>query len=621
MPDTIIIVEGEEDVQTLKNDFVISENAKIVTFDFKAHKGLLKLNIPHELVEDYISNDEEKIDELTIRFTKNWHQIKDISQFLEYDNLNIGFLIENEIVPYFFNVIKRIIGIKRIYEKEKPSKIISSSLNNIVQFQYKEKLDVVHRFKEITSSSLYYDNIEIPINIRGKTKTIHISRNMYNNIKKVIENFTNFLFNLKYNIANKDKSILLLDFNPILYSDLLSNLSTKNQQFLLLNQRRPAIWNFESLKIVKDVNCKILTLEENMKSPILEKILTDVKKFEDKILNLWKQENILKSYFTIEGESFWKIIEDDFKIMINKRNKEIVKRCILLENFFKNSKISVILEWADTAFEEKIVVHIAKKYNIPIFLLQHGTAPLNKKWEKYHYLIPYFPPQGVKSLTWGNPMKEFIVSKGFPNEDVISLGSPRHDKFFNEKHNLKNEQTVLIAANGFMQYNFAGNDTRSYEYLEKYIIKLCEIIKKKSNKKIIIKLHPGQFYFDIKPIIAKIDSSIPILQNQNIIDSIKSCDVMISLNYSTATLDAMILQKPTLTVLPEKQGYDTEDMITMGATLYEPDINNLEPMLENLLENEKFKQELIKKGNFFVDYYLTNQGTSSEKISTFLSDF
>ena len=273
------------------------------------------------------------------------------------------------------------------------------------------------------------------------------------------------------------------------------------------------------------------------------------------------------------------------------------------------------------AFEEKIAVHIAKKYKIPIFLLQHGTSPLNKKWEKYHSLIPYFPPEGVKSLTWGNPMKKFIVKNGFSSEEIITLGSPRHDKFFNEPQNLENDQTILIAANGFMEYNFAGNDTRSYEYLEEYIKKICQVIKKKSNKKIVVKLHPGQFYYDIKPVIQKIDSSIPILQNQNIVDSIKSCDVMISLNYSTAALDAMILQKPTLTVLPENQGYDKEDMITMGATLYEPDLTKIESLLTNLLENEKFKQELIQKGNDFVEYYLTNHGTSSREISTFLSDF
>jgi len=618
---TLIIVEGDNDVEALKNDLKNSNDTKIISFDFKAHKLLSELNISHELMENYISDhDENMIDELSVKFTKNWYKSKNISQYLEYNNLNVGFLIENEMIPYFFNIIKRVIGIKRVYEKENPNKIISSSLNNIAQHCYKEKIDVIHRFKENKSSSLYYDNIEIPINLGGKTKSIRISRNAYTKTKKMFENFTNFFFNVKYDFKNKEKAILLLDFNPVLYSDLLANLSIKNQQFLLLNQRRPAIWNFESLKIVKNSKCKILVLEDNTKPSILEKIEIDVRKFEEKISKLWKQESILESYFSIEGKSFWKIIKNDFKSMINKRNQEIVKRCILLENFFINSKISVILEWADTAFEEKIVVHIAKKYKIPIFLLQHGTSPLNKKWEKYHYLIPYFPPDGVKSLTWGHPMKEFIVKNGFSSEEIITLGSPRHDKFFNEQQNLENDQTILIAANGFMQYNFAGNDTRSYEYLEEYIKKICHIIKK-SNKKIIVKLHPGQFNYDIKPLIKKIDSSIPILQNQNIVDSIKTCDVMISLNYSTAALDAMILQKPTLTVLPEKQGYENEDMITMGATLYEPDIAKIGPLLTNLLENKKFKEQLIQKGNDFVEYYLTNQGTSSRELSTFLSDF
>ena len=114
---TLIIVEGNSDIESLKNDFTDSNNTKIISFDFNAHKSLSNSNISHCLMEDYISKeDENKIDELSVEFTSNWYKSKNISKFLEYQNLNVGFIIENEMIPYFFNFIKRIIGIKKIYE-------------------------------------------------------------------------------------------------------------------------------------------------------------------------------------------------------------------------------------------------------------------------------------------------------------------------------------------------------------------------------------------------------------------------------------------------------------------------------------------------------------------------
>lgn len=619
---TLIFVEGENDFEILKNDFEKSQNTKIVSFDYKSHNLLSKANIQHFLMEDYITKDDEaKIDSLSVEFTQNWHKVTEISKLLEYKKMNIGELVENEMIPFFFHVIKRIFGIKRVIEKEKPEQIISSSLNKIIEYYYKEEIKITKRSKKETVSSLYYDNIEIPINFGSKTKSIRISRKTYSKLKKIIENFTNLFFRLKYDNKDAKKSILFLDFNPVMYSDLIKELSLREQKFIFLNQRRPVIWNYESLKIIKNSRCKIASLDHYIEPSILTKITDETAKLKNKINNLWAKNSILEKIFSIDEISFWEIIKNNFKNMIDERGTEVVKRSILLERFFELSKISVIVEWADTAFEEKIVVHIAKKYEIPILLLQHGTTPLNQKWKKYHHLVPYFPPKGVKSLTWGEPMKEFILKNGFSDSDVISIGSPRHDRFFNRKNIVKNNGTVLVAANGFMQYNFAGNDSRSYDYLDEYTKKICKIIKKISDRKIIVKLHPGQFYYDIKPTINEIDPSISILQNQDIVNLIESCDIMISLNYSTAALDAMILQKPTLTVLPEKQGYEKEEMITMGATLYEPDLSKIEIVLKELLENEEFREKIILRGNNFVRHYLVNPGKSSEEIAQFLTKF
>ena len=84
--------------------------------------------------------------------------------------------------------------------------------------------------------------------------------------------------------------------------------------------------------------------------------------------------------------------------------------------------------------------------------------------------------------------------------------------------------------------------------MENYVRKILETVKKYPDKKIIVKLHPGRVSYDIKPLIQKIDPSIQIFQNENILDLLEKSDVMISLNYSTVVLDALIFMGELLAV-------------------------------------------------------------------------
>jgi hypothetical protein len=87
-----------------------------------------------------------------------------------------------------------------------------------------------------------------------------ISRIFYNKIKSISDKITSLLFNFNPNKNSIKKNILLLDFNPIPYESLLKQLSKLDKNIILLNQRRPAIWNLKSLLIMKKLNCKIFNL-------------------------------------------------------------------------------------------------------------------------------------------------------------------------------------------------------------------------------------------------------------------------------------------------------------------------------------------------------------------------
>ena len=69
----------------------------------------------------------------------------------------------------------------------------------------------------------------------------------------------------------------------------------------------------------------------------------------------------------------------------------------------------------------------------------------------------------------------------------------------------------------------------------------------KLNKKLIIKIHHG-LSLDEENIIKKINPDIKIIKSGSLFELIKSCNLLITLGPTTATLEALILKKPTFCV-------------------------------------------------------------------------
>ncbi len=121
----IILVEGDIDFSII-NKNLFKNDSLVVSFDFDSHKSLNKNNIKHKIVEEYFAKEDiTEIDNFSLRLGTSWYKDQRIKGYLEQDEINLGSLLELEMPSYFFKILKRIIGIKKIVEKEKPKKIIS----------------------------------------------------------------------------------------------------------------------------------------------------------------------------------------------------------------------------------------------------------------------------------------------------------------------------------------------------------------------------------------------------------------------------------------------------------------------------------------------------------------
>ena len=618
--DEIILVEGKIDFNILDQN-LFNNNLLVVSFDFESHKSLNENNIKHKLVEEYFSEEDKlEIDNLSLKLGTTWYKDKKIIEYQKYEGINLGSLLELEMPSYFFKILKRLIGIKKIIEKENPKKIVSYSLKKYINECCKKKKIETKNFEKIKQTGLFFDEISIPLSFGITTKNIKISRKNYFILKKTVDEISNLIFKTKSTkklLQNKE-SILLVDFNTKLYEDFLKSFSNSDKNIIILNQRKPSIWNFETLQIIKNSNCKILCIKD-----FKNKITKNKNKLEQKILNkkleqMLNNENSIKNIFSHDQESFWNIIKEEFSEIIINRFSESIERLILIDKMFNEMNIKSVLDWAHTGMEEKEISFLANKRGISIYCLQHGIMTLNTKFEKYHSIMPVLPSNNSKMLVWGKIMENYLLDRKIDSKQITIVGSPRHDRFFKKKIS-KNNNTILIASNLFFHANFDGNDTRAIERFELFLKETLKYIKKNSKKKPIIKLHATE-YFNISPIIKKIDPSIPIYQHQDILELLESCEILISLNYSTILLDGLILNKPTLVFLPEKQNFEEEEIIKQNAVLSVSNISELEIKMKQIMFDENIRINLIKNGKLFIEKYFSFQGNSCEILKSKLLD-
>ena len=82
----------------------------------------------------------------------------------------------------------------------------------------------------------------------------------------------------------------------------------------------------------------------------------------------------------------------------------------------------------------------------------------------------------------------------------------------------------------------------------------------------------------------------------------------------------MILNKPTVTILPDEHGYELTPVIKTNSTLSISNVETLETNLINLFNDETLQSELIKRGNQFVENFFDHKGNSSNILARFCDE-
>lgn len=594
----------------------------------QGHKILEKEGILHEIAENYLSKDDrEKLFDTTVGYYE-WYKNKPILKDLEMESVNLLSILDTgELHNYLIKVLKDFLIIKRIIEKEKPKKIIvTTNFSIIVKSILNENSIDLKVYDNSLPNYFEYDRLQIGFNIGQIPLSIRLSRTMYAIIKSSLESILCSALNLWHDVTSKKKTILLLEFDPVAYQDLLFSLSKSDKNIILVNRRRSAIWNFESIKILRNSKCKLLNVKELLKSESKDRIIALVSFYLEKLEKLWSEDDFFMKLFTIEDYSFWPCIK---KVLINlyeRRISEYVTLIMISKEIFEKINLSCIVCLNIFGETEKAILNMNKN-NIPSILLEHGYADYTPHEVSRFDALSMYPYIQDKIAVWGSIQKEYLAEhRGLSSDRILVTGSPRHDRFFKKKikNNTKQQKIILFTFHPITETSGQA-DTNLYIKFENFVKKFCTIIKKIPNVKIIAKLHPGQDEHnnDIKALLKEIDPSIPVYQFTPIIKLIESCDVLINLSaegydISTIILEGLILNKPTMNVILDGNFYEFQ-YVKDNAVLSISDKTDIEKSVKDILFNEELRSRLLQNAKQHVNKYLTNRGNASEYLAGLLN--
>ena len=618
MTENIILV-GENIFDDVKDQFLKFPKAKIFSLNYLSHKMLEKQNIDHEIGDQLLSDsDFSMIDSFTNNLTKNWFLNNDIQDKLKFESINLGSLIQPEFYQYLLDFVSQIVQVTKILENRTYDNVIAFTKINYFISELCNKNNISCRLIQSNNSiQLSLDNYKLKFNLFNIPLSIKISRKNYLKIKNIFEKIILKLKNEK-NFDNNKKSILLFEFNIENYEDLLNSFSDLNKNILFLNTRRPTIWNFRTFKIMSDKKYSIINLQ-NFQQFTSTKISIESEKLKNKLKKLWNSKSLLNELFSFNSLTFWPDLENSFINICNERFSESISQILLFKEFLSRTNISTILLWAEPSPEEQELIGLAKSKKINIVYLQHAMAGMEDAFKPQGNLVSHLAhdSQCDKLAVWGEPAKKYGLTYN-SRKNIFVTGSPRHDKFFNH-NNFSQKKYVLFATTKPNPLFSKTLTTDSISNFLSFITETCTIFSNLPQKNLILKPHPTPVNtLDVVKIAEKIDSNISITYDSNVLKLLQNCEFLITTNNSTIALEAMMLNKPVISLQTESLAL-TENVVKYNALLSVSNKEDIKKSVETLFYDKKFKEELLKNAKNYLDDFFSNQGSSSKFLTQLIN--
>jgi len=315
---------------------------------------------------------------------------------------------------------------------------------------------------------------------------------------------------------------------------------------------------------------------------------------------IWPRlEFLLKEYFT---ETVCPDLDSVIRVV-----RETFPDCIVTEN--------------DTTYKEKMLVMVAKEFDIPTVVIQHGVANFHKDSDEAVHGL--YPLTADIFFAFGKTIKDWFVHMDVDPNRIVITGAARFDSYYNYMRKVgsssKLNKTVLIILQDNWFREGAVNTHIGLCKYYNYISKFIALAGRNPGLQFIVRPHHSNHLWT-EIFRKELDSldNLAISCKDKLEDVFKRVDLTISYD-STVLLESLVHRIPVITLdMGEHKSYSL--LWRYGLAKQASTFEEVEMELKKLIYDTHERDKAVKKierNLHFLNY--GDDGMASQRIAEELS--
>jgi len=122
----VVLFDSTSDFDDL-DETISNSKSKIISFDYNTHKILSDKKINHEVSDRYLSKEDLRTIQKTAYSISEWFNADIVSKYIHYKKVNLGSLIQGELINILVNYIKKVFELYKISKQFNDSTFVSSN--------------------------------------------------------------------------------------------------------------------------------------------------------------------------------------------------------------------------------------------------------------------------------------------------------------------------------------------------------------------------------------------------------------------------------------------------------------------------------------------------------------
>ena len=170
-------------------------DSQIITFDFDSHDALKKKSIPHLISDTFLSKKELFDIRKNAFLLSDWYKEETLEENIEYENVNLGSLIQAEFINILINYSKRFLeclNIMRKFGTDVNYHCLGLTYEIMQHFSVK-----VEKINDSFDDSLFFPldslKIKMKFGVKNHSVELEIPQNFLKKLKKLTEKSSIFL--------------------------------------------------------------------------------------------------------------------------------------------------------------------------------------------------------------------------------------------------------------------------------------------------------------------------------------------------------------------------------------------------------------------------------------------